>query len=127
MWKSLTSPAPANPEVRFDLVPYVLAIYFGFTVLRLALAHRFRLASWVLALSVMADMVLLMVTIWSFHIKYGQPPAFYIKAPTLLYVFIFIALRALRFQANTCCWPGSQRLLDGSFWSATPPIIQMAK
>ncbi len=96
----LVAPAPDNPEVRFDLVPYVLGIYFVFTVLRLALAHRFRLDAWVLALSVMADMALLMVTIWSFHIKYGQPPAFYLKAPTLLYVFIFIALRALRFQAK---------------------------
>ena len=36
-----------------------------------------------------------MVTIWSFHIEYSQPAAFYLKAPTLLYIFIFIALRAL--------------------------------
>lgn len=96
----LVAPAPDNPEVRFDPIPTILGIYFSFTLLRLALAHRFRLAAWVLALSVMADMTLLMVTIWSFHIKYGQPPAFYLKAPTLLYVFIFIALRALRFQAK---------------------------
>ena len=96
----LVAPAPVNPEVVFDPVPYALGIYFVFTVLRLGMAHRFRLAAWVLALSVVADMALLMVTIWSFHIKYGQPPAFYLKAPTLLYIFIFIALRALRFQAN---------------------------
>ncbi len=94
------APKPVNAEVIFDPVPYVLGAYFAFTVLRLVLAHRFRLAAWVLALSVVADMALLMVTIWSFHIKYGQPPAFYLKAPTLLYIFIFIALRALRFQAN---------------------------
>ena len=81
-------------------VPYVLGSYFAFTLLRLGLAHRFHLSAPVLALSVVADMALLMVTIWSFHIKYGQPPAFYLKAPTLLYVFIFIALRALRFEAN---------------------------
>jgi len=96
----VVAPAPVNAEVIFDPVPYALGAYFAFTVLRLALAHRFRLAAWVLALSVVADMALLMVTIWSFHIKYGQPPAFYLKAPTLLYIFIFIALRALRFQAN---------------------------
>lgn len=29
-----------------------------------------------------------------------QPPTFYLKVPTLLYVFIFIALRALRFEAR---------------------------
>jgi len=45
-------------------------------------------------------MALLMVLIWSFHRTYQQPPSFYLKAPTLLYVFIFIALRALRFDAR---------------------------
>ena len=48
--------------------------------------------------SVIADTLLLMVLIWSFHLQYEQPPSFYLKAPTLLYVFIFIALRALRFE-----------------------------
>ncbi|MDH3241547.1 MAG: adenylate/guanylate cyclase domain-containing protein [Alphaproteobacteria bacterium] len=96
----LVAPAPVNAEVGFDPVPYVLGVYFAFTILRLLLAHRYRLPALVLALSVILDMALLMVTIWSFHIKYMQPPSFYLKAPTLLYIFIFIALRALRFQAN---------------------------
>jgi adenylate cyclase len=96
----LVAPAPVNAEVMFDPVPFVLAVYFAFTILRLILAHRYRLRAPVLALSVVLDMALLMVTIWSFHIKYMQPPSFYLKAPTLLYIFIFIALRALRFQAN---------------------------
>ncbi|MGB0571126.1 MAG: polysaccharide deacetylase family protein [Alphaproteobacteria bacterium] len=52
-----------------------------------------RLPGWFLTLSVIADMALLMVLIWSFHRTYQQPPSFYLKAPTLLYVFIFIALR----------------------------------
>lgn len=94
------APAPVNAEVIFDPVPYALGVYFAFTILRLFLAHRYRLPAPVLALSVILDMALLMVTIWSFHIKYMQPPSFYLKAPTLLYIFIFIALRALRFQAN---------------------------
>ena len=38
--------------------------------------------------------------IWSFQIQYDQPASFYLKAPTLLYVFIFIALRALLFEAR---------------------------
>jgi adenylate cyclase len=45
-------------------------------------------------------MAMLMGLIWSFHLQYGQPPSFYLKAPTLLYVFIFIALRALRFEVK---------------------------
>jgi adenylate cyclase len=84
----------------FDLVPWVLALYLGLTVIRLVWGRRRRLPDWSLAMSVVFDMALLLGLIWSFHLKYGQPPAFYLKAPTLLYVFIFIALRALRFEAR---------------------------
>jgi adenylate cyclase len=59
-----------------------------------------RLPGWLLVLSVLIDMALLMGLIWSFHLQYDQPPSFVLKAPTLLYVFIFIALRALRFEAR---------------------------
>ena len=76
-------------------VPWALGIYAAFTAWRLYLAYRGKLGHPMLMLSVVVDVAVLMVTIWSFHIQYGQPPAFYLKAPTLLYVFIFIALRAL--------------------------------
>ena len=66
----------------------------------LGLAYRGRLPGWLLSLSVVIDMALLLGLIWSFHLQYNQPPSFYLKAPTLLYVFIFIALRALRFEAR---------------------------
>ena len=56
--------------------------------------------TWLFYLSVLADMALLTALIFSFHIKYAQPAAFYLKVPTLLYVFLFIALRALRFEAR---------------------------
>jgi len=69
-----------------------------FTLLRLHLAYRGQIRGWLLGLSVILDITLLMVLIWSFHLQYGQPASFSLKAPTLLYVFIFIALRALRFE-----------------------------
>jgi adenylate cyclase len=71
-----------------------------FTAWRLWLAHRRRLRGGVLRLSVVIDMAVLMVTIWSFHLQYQAPPALYLKAPTLMYVFILIALRALRFDPH---------------------------
>ena len=82
-------------DVMLHPVPWSLAVYAGFTALRLVLAYRNRLGRWMLVASVVVDIAVLMVTIWSFHIQYGQVPAFYLKAPTLLYVFIFISLRAL--------------------------------
>jgi adenylate cyclase len=50
------------------------------------------------ALSVIVDITVLMITIWSFHLQYQAPAALYLKAPTLMYVFILIALRTLRFE-----------------------------
>jgi adenylate cyclase len=79
-------------------VPWALGAYFGFTLIRLILAYRRFIPDWFLLASVIVDIALLMGLIWTFHIQYGQPPSFYLKAPTLLYVFIFIALRALRFE-----------------------------
>lgn len=81
-----------------DLAPFALAIYLGLTAIRLVWGHLARIPDWALVASVIFDVALLMTLIWSFHLKYDQPPSFYLKAPTLLYVFIFIALRALRFQ-----------------------------
>jgi adenylate cyclase len=79
-------------------VPIALALYLVFTVIRLFLSYRISLPDWYLGLSGIVDLSLLMTLIWFFHIQYEQPPPFYLKAPTMLYVFIFIALRALRFE-----------------------------
>ena len=84
----------------FQPVPWVIGAYAVFTLLRLVLAYRISLPGWFLILSIVFDMALLFGLIWSFHIQYEQPASFYLKAPTLLYVFIFIALRALRFEAR---------------------------
>ncbi len=94
------SPKPRDTPMQFQPVPWVLTIYFVATVIRLVWTRRARLPTWSLVGSIMIDMGLLMGLIWSFHVQYQQPPAFYLKAPTVLYVFIFIALRALRFQAG---------------------------
>lgn len=81
-------------------VPAALAAYLVLTVVRLVWSYRRRLPDWSLALSVVFDMGLLLVVIWSFHLTYHQPPSFYLKAPTVLYIFLFIGLRALRFDAR---------------------------
>lgn len=82
----------------FNFVPIALIAYFLFTVLRLVLSYRYKLPEWFLLISIGADMALLVGLIFSFHIQYNQHPTFYLKTPTLMYVFIFIALRALRFD-----------------------------
>ena len=84
----------------------VFVVFGAFCIVRLILAYRRLLRPWMLYVSVVADIALLMGLIYSFHYKYAQPAAFYLKAPTLLYVFLFIALRTLRFEARFVLFTG---------------------
>ena len=83
---------------RFVPVPWVLGAFLAVSGVRLALAYRRWLNPPLLVVGVCLDIALLLGLIWSFHLQYQQPAPFYLKVPTLLYVFIFIALRALRFE-----------------------------
>lgn len=93
------SPKTSPDGAGFQPAALALGAYALFTVLRLAIAYKRRLPGWLVAISAVFDMGLLLGIIWSFHLQYEQPPSFYLKIPTLLYVFIFISLRALRFEA----------------------------
>ena len=88
------SPTPYDPDEVIAREPLFLGVYLLFTFIRLALAHARRLPEWLVYLSIVMDMTVLLALIFSIHIKDQQPPSFYLKVPTLLY--IFIALRALR-------------------------------
>jgi adenylate cyclase len=94
------APKPLPVPIWERAALWILVAYGAFTLIRLALSYRMRLPPWVLGVSIIADMGLLIGLIFSFHIEYQQPPSFSLKAPTLLYVFIFIAIRALRFEAR---------------------------
>jgi len=102
------APSTSPADFLFRPAPWAIGIYAAFTALRLRLAYAGRLTPPLRAASVIVDMSLLTVTIWGFHIEYGQPAAFYLKAPTFAYFFIFIALRTLSFS------PGYVLLAGGS-------------
>ncbi|MFN0263388.1 adenylate/guanylate cyclase domain-containing protein [Tepidamorphus sp. 3E244] len=108
----------------FMPVPFVLAAYGVFTVGGLLLAMRYRLPDAVVYAMTFLDIALLMAMIWSFHIQYQQPPSFYLKAPTLLYIFIFIALRALRFEARFVVAAGLAAMAG---WAALVAYAVMAE
>ena len=85
-------------ETPFHPLPWVLGAFALFTLLRLGLAYLRIVAPWFVGGSVLVDNGLLLLLIWSYHIQYMQPAAFSLKAPTLLYLFLLIALRTLRFE-----------------------------
>lgn len=92
------TPKGFGDDVMFEPVPLTLVVYAGFTLVRLWLALSRRLPRWFVAISIVVDVAVLLITIWSFHLQYSASPALYLKAPTLMYVFILIALRTLRFE-----------------------------
>jgi adenylate cyclase len=93
------APRPADaPMTMLAPVPIALATYTSFALIRLLMSQRGPLPGWFVIPSIIADMSLLLGLIWSFHLQYGEPPAFSLKVPSILYLFVFIALRALRFD-----------------------------
>ncbi len=119
----LVAPGTAPSDASFHPVPWALGGYGVFTMMRLLLAYRGQLTLPLRVLSVLVDIGMLMVTIWSFHLQYGQPAAFYLKAPTLLYVFIFIVLRALTFAPAYVLFTG---LVAAAGWLALLSYALMA-
>jgi adenylate cyclase len=91
---------PAFMTMGLQPVPIALALYGGFVAWRLNRAYVDALSPRILSISAAVDVSVLMVLIWSFTLQYDAPAALYLKGPTLLYAFILIALRALRFDAG---------------------------
>jgi adenylate cyclase len=93
------APRPTDaPMTMLSPVPMALMAYTLFALVRLLMSQRGPLPGWFVIPSIVADMSLLLGLIWSFHLQYDQPPAFSLKVPSILYLFVFIALRALRFD-----------------------------
>lgn len=82
----------------FEPVPVALSVYGAITLWRLRLSYRGRLARWQRYASAALDIGVLMALIAAFPSQYGEPAALYLKGPTLSYVYLLIALRALRFD-----------------------------
>jgi adenylate cyclase len=108
----------------FQPVPWAISLYFLFTIIRLIAAYKNYLPGWLLISSVIMDMGLLMFLIWSFHIQYEQPASFYLKAPTVMYVFIFIALRSLRFEPKYILWAGVTAIIG---WGSLVGYVLVAE
>jgi adenylate cyclase len=95
----MIAPRPTDAmDALLEPVPLVIGAFLLFTVLRLVAAYRGFLPGWLLVLSMLMDVALLYALIWTFHLTYAQPETFYLKAPTFMYIFVFIAVRALRFD-----------------------------
>ncbi len=89
-----------SPDDAFYPVPYVLGIYLSLSIIGFWWAMKKELPDWSIYFSILFDFALLYGLMISFHLQYMQPASFILKAPALLYVFIFIALRVLRLESK---------------------------
>jgi adenylate cyclase len=79
-------------------VPIVVALFIIASLVRLWMARAGYTKRRVTFAFILIDFSLFYGLIWSFHLQYHQPATFYLKAPTFLFVFLFIAVRALRLE-----------------------------
>lgn len=110
-------------------VPWVLAVYAAFTGLKLAISHVRPLPGALIILSIVADVALLVGLVWLFHGQYLEPPAFSLKVPTFVYLFVLVALRALRFDvryvltAGCVAAGGWIALTLAAIWASPPGTV----
>jgi len=96
-------------------VPIVVALFLVLSLVRLRMAYWAPLSRTAQIVFILVDFALLYGLIWSFHLQYNQPAAFYLKAPTFLFVFLLIAVRALRFEPLVVMMSG---LIAAVGWAA---------
>ena len=92
------TPAGFSPDAPIRAVPLGLTLFMMLALVRLYLAVTRQLARWMVGLTVVAEMAVLIFVIWAYHLQYEQPPQIYLKSTEFAYIFILIALRALRFE-----------------------------
>lgn len=126
----LAAPKALGAKGMLEPVPLVLLVYAPLVAGRIWLAHRRLMTPPLVVGSMLIDVAVLYGLIWSFHIQYGQPAAFYLKAPTFLYVFLIIALRALRLEPWSLLLMGglaiagwTAMLLYALYGGASPGVV----
>jgi adenylate cyclase len=94
---SLT-PESFTPDASVRATPLGLSLFTILVGLRLWFAATNQLSRRILAFSVIAEMSVLMFSIWASHLQFEAQPSLYLKSTGLFFAFIMIALRALRFE-----------------------------
>jgi adenylate cyclase len=93
-----STPAGYSPDAPIESAPLGLVFFALLALVRLYTASTGQLTRPVLAAGVVAEMLVLLFVIWAAHLQYEQPPQFSLKSTQFVYVFVLIALRALRFE-----------------------------
>ncbi|MCL9683841.1 adenylate/guanylate cyclase domain-containing protein [Legionella maioricensis] len=106
-------PISYSPDAPVDSASLGLWLFAILTLVRLWFAYTKQLTPVFLGFSIVAEMVLLLFIIWTYYLQYETTATINLKNTHINYVFILIALRALRFEPKwvllsgltaTVCW-----------------------
>lgn len=92
------TPPGYAPDAPVRAAPLGLSLFALLVLLRLYAAWTGQLGRALLAAGVVAEMAVLLGTLAATALQYEQPPQAALKGPAFVYVFVLIALRALRFE-----------------------------
>ena len=93
-----STPPGFSPDAPIEAVPLGLTLFSLLALLRFWFAATDQLGRAFLGLTVIGEMAVLLFVIFAYHLQYEQPAQFYLKSTQFNYIFILIALRALRFE-----------------------------
>lgn len=92
------TPAGYSPDAPVRSTSLGLSLFTILILVRLWFAYTNQLTPLFLGFLIIAEMVLLLFIIWTYYLQYETTTTINLKNPHINYVFILIALRALRFE-----------------------------
>ena len=91
-------PTSHTPDAPIKSAPLGLALFTILVLVRLWFSYTKQLSNLFMGVAAVTEMALLMFIIWSYHIQFEDSPLINLQNSYLYYVFILIALKALRFE-----------------------------
>lgn len=94
----MLAPKAHQGDILFEPVPIILGVYLPFVLLRVYWAYKHLLNDAALTLYCVIDVSMITALIISFHYQYDAAATVSLKAPTFLYLLMFMSIRILRFD-----------------------------
>lgn len=92
------TPSTYSPNASVDAASLGLSMFAILTLVQLWVVWTRQLTPYFLGFSIVAEMLLLLFIIWIYHLQYEITEVINLKNSHINYVYILIALRALRFE-----------------------------
>lgn len=94
----IAAPVGYSPDAPIHSALLGLSLFTILILVRLWFAYSNQLGPWKLGFFVIAEMSILLFTIWTYYLQFESVPSINLKNSHLNYIFVLIALRALRFE-----------------------------